>query len=52
MADTGVFNVDEDFFRAWLGHGDLLVLKGAADLVDDLSPLLGGDLGARHSSRA
>jgi hypothetical protein len=48
VADTRVFNVDEDFLRARLCNWDLLVLKRATDLVDDLSPLLGWDLWSRH----
>jgi hypothetical protein len=50
VADARVLDVDEDLLRAWLCDGDLLVLEGAADLVDDLSPLLRGDL-VRHFSK-
>lgn len=48
VADARVFDVDEDILRAGLGDGNLLVLERATDLVDDLSPLLGGNLLRRH----
>jgi len=40
MANTRVFNVDQDFARTWLRNWDLLVLDGSTDFLDDLSPLL------------
>ena len=49
MADTGVFDNDKHLAWAWLCHWDLLVLDWAAHLLDDLSPLLLGNLWARHS---
>ena len=49
MAHARVLDVDEDFLWARLCHWDLLVLKRASDLVDDLSPLLGRDLSTGHS---
>jgi hypothetical protein len=40
VADTRVFDVDEDLIRARLLDWDLLVLDGATSLLDDLRPLL------------
>lgn len=48
VADSRVLDVDEDLVRGGLGDGNLLVLDGAAGLLNDLGPLLGGDLGGRH----
>jgi len=48
VANARVFDVDKDVCWAWLGNIDLLVLERASDFVDDLSPLLGWDLWARH----
>lgn len=48
VADTGVLDVDENLIRTRLGDGNLLVLEWTASLLDDLGPLLLGDLGRRH----
>jgi len=40
MADTGVFDVDEDFIWAWLGNIDFTERERTAGLVDDLGHLL------------
>lgn len=47
VADAGVFNVDEDFIGAGLGDWNLLVLDWTTGLLNDLSPLLFGDV-LRH----
>jgi hypothetical protein len=41
MADTRVFDVDKNLIRTWLLDRNLLVLDGAASLLNDLRPLLG-----------
>lgn len=46
VTDTGVLDVDQDFIWTWLLNGNLLVFNGSASLLDDLRPLLLGDL--RH----
>jgi hypothetical protein len=46
VADAWVLDVDKNLTRTWLGHWDLLVLHGAADLFDDLGPLLFWDIGS------
>ena len=43
VADTGVFDIDEDLIWAWLLDRDLLVLDWTAGLLDDLGPLLLGN---------
>jgi hypothetical protein len=43
VADTRVLDVDEDFVRGWLLDGDLLIVDGAAGLLDNLRPLLLGN---------
>ena len=43
MADTGIFDVDEDFVRARLWDGNLLVLYWPTSLLDHLCPLFGWD---------
>jgi hypothetical protein len=48
VTDTSVLDIDEDLIGTRLGNGDLLVLEWAASLLDDLSPLLLGDLRRRH----
>lgn len=50
VADARVLDVDEDFLWAGFCDGDLLVLQRAADLVDDLRPLLGRDLVGGHGA--
>jgi hypothetical protein len=44
MANTGELDVDEDLIRTWLLHGNLLVIDGTTSLLDDLRPLLGGNV--------
>lgn len=44
MADTGVLDVDEDLIRTRLLNGNPLVIDGAASLLNDLRPLLGGNV--------
>ena len=51
MADTRVLDVDEDLIGTRLGDGNLLVFDGTAGGLDDLGPLLGGDLGAHVDLR-
>lgn len=51
MADAGKLDVDEHLIRAGLLDWNLLVLDGAAGLLDDLRPLLGWDLGGGHVVR-
>ena len=48
VADTGVLDIDENLIGARLGDGNLLVLEWTASLLDNLGPLLLGDLGRRH----
>lgn len=43
VANTRILDVDENLIRTGLLDGNLLVLDGAAGLVDDLCPLLGWD---------
>lgn len=45
VADARKLDVDEDFIGAGLCHGDLPVLEGSTCLLNDLSPLLLGNLG-------
>lgn len=44
MADARELDVDEDFVGAGLLDWDLLVLDGTAGFLNDLGPLLGGDV--------
>lgn len=44
MADTREFDVDQHLVWTGLGDGNLLVLDWGTSLLDDLSPLLRGEL--------
>jgi len=48
VADTGELDVDENLIGARLLDGNLLVLDGTGGLLEDLSPLLGRNLGSGH----
>jgi len=48
VADTGELDVDENLIGTRLLNGNLLVLDGTSGLLEDLSPLLGRNLGSGH----